>query len=266
MYTKRGFKCDCGVKDGSVACQLDSAKKIGKESSCSSSSDGNKYNQNFSGTYCICHRPYPDEEDSINDEMIQCIICEDWYHGRHLNAKIPDSNVYSEMICGSCMKENNFLNDYIGMAVEVVDEASRNESNLNVTSLDESDIAVDCESSSKKIKLSEDACSRPKITLSNESEDKATFWKDEWREKLCKCPVCLKMYGEKNVLYLLDSEDTVHHYEEKGKNKPKTSTYETSLAALSNLPRVNQIDAITSYNRMKDKLFEFLQVRILKFF
>ena len=25
----------------------------------------NKYNQNFSGLYCTCHRPYPDPEDEV---------------------------------------------------------------------------------------------------------------------------------------------------------------------------------------------------------
>lgn len=40
--------------------------------------DKNTYNQNFSGVYCTCHRPYPDEQDDIQDEMIQCVFCEDW--------------------------------------------------------------------------------------------------------------------------------------------------------------------------------------------
>ena len=42
----------------------------------------NTYNQNFRGLYCTCRRPYPDPEDEIDDEMIQCVVCEDWYHGR----------------------------------------------------------------------------------------------------------------------------------------------------------------------------------------
>ena len=44
----------------------------------------NRYCQNFRGLYCVCQRPYPDPEDSLADEMLQCIICEDWYHLRHL--------------------------------------------------------------------------------------------------------------------------------------------------------------------------------------
>lgn len=42
----------------------------------------NKYNHNFSGAYCTCNRPYPDPENPDEDEMIQCCLCEDWYHGK----------------------------------------------------------------------------------------------------------------------------------------------------------------------------------------
>jgi len=39
----------------------------------------NKYNQNFYGIYCTCGKPYPDPEGD-EDDMLQCAICEDWYH------------------------------------------------------------------------------------------------------------------------------------------------------------------------------------------
>ena len=45
----------------------------------------NVYNQNFTGVYCTCKRPYPDpdcEEDM--GEMLQCCVCEDWFHEVHL--------------------------------------------------------------------------------------------------------------------------------------------------------------------------------------
>ena len=40
----------------------------------------NQYNHNFHGVYCTCNKPYPDPEDLEPDEMIQCILCEDWFH------------------------------------------------------------------------------------------------------------------------------------------------------------------------------------------
>lgn len=52
LYTKRNFRCDCGTaKILAVKCKLDAMKL--------DQNDKNSYNQNFSGVYCTCHRPYP---------------------------------------------------------------------------------------------------------------------------------------------------------------------------------------------------------------
>jgi E3 ubiquitin-protein ligase UBR7 len=39
----------------------------------------NSYNHNFEGKYCLCN-----EGDYEELEMIQCLLCEDWYHNTHL--------------------------------------------------------------------------------------------------------------------------------------------------------------------------------------
>ncbi|XP_041988113.1 putative E3 ubiquitin-protein ligase UBR7 [Aricia agestis] len=112
LYTKRNFRCDCGnPKFDSNPCQYTSTK--------SDLNENNEYNQNFSGLYCICHRPYPDPESTIEDEMIQCIICEDWLHANHLEATVPSNDQYSEMICKGCMEKNSFLHDYSSLAVNI---------------------------------------------------------------------------------------------------------------------------------------------------
>ncbi|XP_070270551.1 putative E3 ubiquitin-protein ligase UBR7 isoform X1 [Myotis yumanensis] len=102
LYTKRNFHCDCGnSKFKNLECKLfpDKAKI----------NSGNKYNDNFFGLYCICKRPYPDPDDEIPDEMIQCVVCEDWFHGRHLGAMPPESGDFQEMVCQACMKRCSFL-------------------------------------------------------------------------------------------------------------------------------------------------------------
>ncbi|VCW99314.1 unnamed protein product [Gulo gulo] len=102
LYTKRNFRCDCGnSKFKNLECKLfpDKAKI----------NPGNKYNDNFFGLYCICKRPYPDPDDEIPDEMIQCVVCEDWFHGRHLGAVPPESGDFQEMVCQACMKRCSFL-------------------------------------------------------------------------------------------------------------------------------------------------------------
>ena len=53
--------------------------------------------------------------------MIQCIVCEDWLHGRHLlngNGKLPNDENYSEMICFNCFEQHeSILKPYAGLSV-----------------------------------------------------------------------------------------------------------------------------------------------------
>ena len=306
LYTKRNFRCDCGgSRMNNVHCKLDPYKI--------NENDKNAYNQNFSGLYCTCHRPYPDPEDTVQDEMIQCIICEDWYHSRHLDATVPMSHNFVEMICGTCIADKDFLKYYTGYCVETVKEEACAE-NIEVTEIktetknsvnddpiseeinqclqdiinvnkrkENSDDVVDIkveenleakntEPPSKKIKLDNagtssdcpdeksDICKKP---LKNTYKKGATFWPADWRNKLCQCSVCLKMYKDLSVAYLLDLNDTVQSYEENGKKKNKATDYERGMQALSRLDRVQQVDAITEYNKMKDKLKEYLHTFVV---
>lgn len=140
LYTKRNFRCDCGTsKILAVRCKLDSNKI--------DDSDQNKYNHNFSGTYCVCKRPYPDPDDDVDDEMIQCVICEDWYHLRHLEGKVPDTNDFDEMICQLCTKQHPFLDNYSHFSILPKDDENSIVSDVNVT-LNES---IDVEKPSESI-------------------------------------------------------------------------------------------------------------------
>lgn len=77
--------------------------------------ENNKYNHNFSGRYCICDRRFPpdeaDDSAEANDEMWQCIVCEDWYHTKHLGAKELPQN-FDELICGPCVNRLDFVHYY----------------------------------------------------------------------------------------------------------------------------------------------------------
>lgn len=117
---------------------------------------------------------------------------------------------------------------------------------------------IDDEILTKKQKMDFVKCIRP--TNSSQITHKgAIFWPYEWRTKLCTCLTCSEMYKEKNVSFLLDTEDTVIAYENLGKSKTSSSQYEKGLEALSSLDRIQQINAITEYNKMKEKLLEFLK-------
>ncbi|XP_031828089.1 putative E3 ubiquitin-protein ligase UBR7 [Nomia melanderi] len=237
LYTKRHFRCDCGnSKFGGKKCNLDLSKD--------SLNVENQYNHNFDGLYCICKRPYPDPEDTINDEMLQCVICEDWYHSMHLESErgMPMDGAYDEMICANCMRRNSFLWNYASKyAVFSVADASTEDRTV---------------AESVNVDDQPKVCTMPQgKTFSKGS----CFWSEGWRSVLCKCEACRALYQEKNVTFLLDPTDSVHAYEEAGKINSQESQYEKGMKALASLGRIEQLTAIEEYNNMKERLKQYLQ-------
>ncbi|KAL4204845.1 hypothetical protein AMTRI_Chr01g134190 [Amborella trichopoda] len=110
LWTKRKFRCDCGnSKFGEFFCKRFAAKDP--------ENTENSYNQNFKGSYCTCGRPYPDLDAEEQVEMIQCCICEDWFHENHLGLESGDEiprdeegePLYEEFICQDCSIKLPFL-------------------------------------------------------------------------------------------------------------------------------------------------------------
>lgn len=165
------------------------------------------------------------------------------------------------MICGSCMSFNDAIFEpYIEFSLNFLDSVENRDKDCKIENLD---IDIDSEPS-KKMKLSVDyvkelICKKPILKNTSYMKGTTSFWAEGWRSNLCQCDKCMKLYLHNKLEYIIDPEDSVHSYEEKGKNNIRPTEFENSMAALTTLPHANQIDAITSYNNMKQKLFEFLQ-------
>jgi len=262
LYTKRNFRCDCGNSKLDNECKLANDKSPVNEK--------NKYNQNFKGDYCVCHRPYPDPEDTVEDEMIQCVLCEDWYHGRHLledGQKLPNDANYAGMVCFGCFdKFKSILAPYVGLALQTVSKESKDSkvavvaegnaslldtSTTSTTSELDTSLSVG-ESQAKKCKLE---CKR--LVPDCMPKSKTLFLTGNWRQQLCKCDECVNLYQQENVAFLTDEEDTVHYYESQAKNEG--TQYEKGMEALSAMDRVKQVEAIHGYNAMKSNLMEHLK-------
>lgn len=83
LWTRRNFRCDCGnSKFGEFFCKLLPNKDVENVE--------NLYNHNFKGAYCTCGRPYPDPDAEEQVEMIQCCVCEDWFHEEHIGLESSD--------------------------------------------------------------------------------------------------------------------------------------------------------------------------------
>uniref|UniRef100_A0A8C4XSH9 Putative E3 ubiquitin-protein ligase UBR7 n=1 Tax=Falco tinnunculus TaxID=100819 RepID=A0A8C4XSH9_FALTI len=282
--TPRNFRCDCGnSKFKNLQCKLLPEK--GKVNS------GNKYNDNFYGLYCTCKRPYPDPEDEIPDEMIQCIVCEDWFHGRHLGAVPPESGDFHEMVCQACMNRCHFLWAYASqLAVPALTKVNSREDEgivLKVEESEEQKKEIKKESGAEREETKEEkqteqfnepstssgsACTEV-VTKSEEpvcklkelqskqflKKDTATFWPSNWRSKLCTCEDCLKMYSELEVQFLTDECDTVLAYENKGTSDQETERRDPLMDTLNSMNRVQQVELICEYNDLKTELTDYLR-------
>lgn len=289
LYTKRNFRCDCGNdKFGDMECKLFADKE--------KVNSGNKYSHNFFGLYCTCDRPYPDPEDEVSDEMIQCIVCEDWLHGRHLGCAVPDCVELQEMICESCMNKTPFLWNYAAqIAVSPIIKVSpcKAEEDVKVeVEKEEEEKMVKNENTKSAVdeKVQMNGTSGCKRKLQDESEGSsghglcsgcrlremkasgisrkqqgAVFWPSAWRTKLCSCPDCKVLYADAGLCFLTDEADTVLAYENKGKSTEQAEQAggaggrDPLMSALNNLNRVQQLEIIHEYNDMKTELKDYLQ-------
>lgn len=282
LYTKRHFRCDCGnekFKKSKLTCKL----KPNKDSL----NTLNYYNHNFNGLYCTCNKPYPEtsannsaNKDEENDDMIQCTVCEDWFHLNHLkgNENFPaNEDDYDEMICQSCMSKNKFLWYYQGyMALKSdskEDKTENNESkNVDILSVDENKGVLKesneniqnntNNNSNNECLLSKLKIKHENLDLNNENVNRASCFKNNWRDYLCKCHDCLNMYKDNNIEFLTKSNDTIKYYEEYGKQKEAENQQidENKLLddQLSKLDRVSQVEFLHNVNDFKQELTEFL--------
>ncbi|XP_037892449.1 putative E3 ubiquitin-protein ligase UBR7 [Glossina fuscipes] len=70
----------------------------------------------------------------------------------------------------------------------------------------------------------------------------------------------MDMYKSDKVEFFLDNDDTAKSYEERGMRRAasESSAYDQGIQALASINRVQQIDAITEYNRLKEYLYTFV--------
>nr|ACC91253.1 PHD finger-related protein [Arabidopsis halleri] len=152
LWTKRNFRCDCGnAKFGTLACKLLPSKDV--------ENSENSYNHNFKGLYCTCDRPYPDPNVEEQVEMIQCCLCEDWFHEEHLGLKPSDcvgsqipkdeegEPIYEDFICQNCSPVCSFLSLYPEKFWVVPKVDSTGSANVCSETIDSNKIHMDSEPS-----------------------------------------------------------------------------------------------------------------------
>jgi len=224
LYTKRNFRCDCGNSKFKTGCELQKAKDAVNEK--------NTYSQNYRGLYCTCARPYPDAEcppELEGDEMIQCIVCEDWYHGRHLNVdeETLDAEDNGELVCIGCTEEKTFLR-FFSVDNKCTDPVS-------------------------------DVCKRPKEAA--EVSKSGMFLRATFRSELCDCTDCTKTLAEQSIEFLSKPGDSMEEYESEGKHlldAESEATDNTINTLLDQLDHRGQQEIAYGINAMKSAMTSML--------
>eukprot|EP00053_Salpingoeca_punica_P014048 m.127522 g.127522 ORF g.127522 m.127522 type:complete len:367 (-) comp16367_c0_seq2:1831-2931(-) len=247
LWTKRNFRCDCGNSRfaADFKCHLQPKEKA-------QDNDKNSYNQNFEGLYCVCHRPYPDPEDKSNDQdMAQCVVCEDWFHANRCDANHPQltllpSDSTDSLICASCVEKSPLLWHYEHLRVTDPSASAEPSSAASARPQQQS--------------LAASSCQRPQRLSDNPLREAIVF--RNLRTSLCTCNTCQEEMKAQNILFLLDSEDTIAAFEERGKERTRASVDDSVARALSVLPQDRQVNVVQGYRHLMDTLREFFQEKI----
>lgn len=247
LYTKRRFRCDCGNQKfpPDFKCKLQPLKD--KENV------NNKYGQNYTGLYCSCNRPFPDPEDEVEDNMVQCCICEDWFHSRHLGNCPPEDEQFEEMACDTCANRWPFLEAY---SIEVSPSQVSAEEGGNVLV----DVMQREETEGDGL---HNMCLLTKWKMVHKGQQRATlktlYFSEGWRSRMCKCPPCLERCCD--IDFLFDEDDSISAYEMRGAAKgPPLDTHDAGMAVMMNsLDRTQQVEMLHGYATMKENLVEYLK-------
>ncbi|GMH29769.1 hypothetical protein Nepgr_031612 [Nepenthes gracilis] len=291
LWTKRNFRCDCGnSKFGEFYCKLSSNKDLVNIE--------NSYNHNFRGAYCTCGRPYPDPDAEEQEEMIQCCICEDWFHEAHLGLESSDEiprdedgePIYEDLICRDCSTACSFLmlypqhiwaaarrHDAAANAKDkgVLDEllsgcgsshklennnVSSDPSEFNDSTGENSSLNYHTQDSSLRVTclLRVDLAVDPPVLEKN----KPMFLAKNWRTILCRCERCLNFFARNRIGFLLEKDDSIAEYEEMAKQKREEKLQQqegVELSLLNKLGHVEKMEILNGIADMKNEIHSFLE-------
>lgn len=230
LYTKRRFRCDCGNQRQSSACSLRPNKEP--------NNPRNRYGHNFFGRYCVCDREYPEPEGAVADAQVQCIVCEDWLHTRHLEdateerAEAVKAVDWEELVCAACAKAQPRLVFYVAPRQNLLKAQRDAEGVLQ--------------------------CRLPDDWRSAASSPGPLYFTDEaWRAELCGCDECTAV---EELEWLKSPDDSVAAYERRGREACGGEAEQLATALTKTVPNPHsQRKLILGFNAMKDGFIDYLK-------
>ena len=146
--------------------------------------------------------------------------------------------------------------------VEIQEEKiSQGKRSLEPTTNSNSDETKDL---NKRIKLDAEAKSDSAICKLDQQptdpypdQEVNLFVTEGWRDLLCQCTSCMTMYTKEGLASFILGEEAV--YEADDDDEAESSTLESGMKKLGEMDRVQMMDGMMAYNRMRDEVRAFLE-------
>ena len=177
-----------------------------------------------------------DDEETFKITMIQCELCEDWYHTSCLSkiSDIPDDSLFDQYFCMLCIEDSEFLklNSHL-----MSFDGHKTHENFNL-----------CFGTKKETKLG-----ISKVGL---------FTNNIWKDAVCKCDICIENL-KKDPMHILLLEDCpnwkpLEEFTQQDSNKDEND-WEVLTESLNKIDRVAAINGINACNAFKDSIKHFLK-------
>ncbi|KAH6601896.1 hypothetical protein BASA61_001696 [Batrachochytrium salamandrivorans] len=226
LFQRRNFRCDCGTKGlDTIACTLNDLTLSTAKSL--QINDGNAYNRNFEGIFCICLEAYDPEVETRT--MFKCVICEDWFHDQCIG-EVPDEDTFEEFICTACVNKHCVLKRYI-----------HNSSMFVLPKLEKVDVETAEVNVNVNRVLRDTATASDTVGIENETPQQEVT-KDACLDKI------------EYFLFQSSEEFTPKKDDDAGR-----SLMDAGMEQLDRMDRVKALNGVHLYNKFKDNLMAYLR-------
>ena len=199
--------------------------------------------------------------------MLQCYVCQDWFHveciesascksvgqsNENLGTPAIDSTAGTEqksfrfvpseredtnMICYVCMDKHPFLYKYTPQQCVPI----------GLDSIVSKDLSTE----------SSNECKMPQVQTTWPSF--STFWNSGWRNDLCRCSTCISLYREQGIQYITEEEEELEEGESIDVPEGSVNLDHLGMKTLAQqFPQEQQHDILQGFNVLAGELREYL--------
>ncbi|KAG0343485.1 hypothetical protein BG004_005279 [Podila humilis] len=117
------------------------------------------------------------------------------------------------------------------------------------------------EHSNKRVKLDTEKIPTGTCKFKEQAEDAypgldmCLFVSEGWRDLLCQCNECMTMYTVQSCSFIVAEEEV---YEDEDDDEQETSVLESGMKKLNEMDRVQMMEGMLAYSKMRDEIKDFL--------